>query len=213
MFLKKDKSISWKQATCIVIILHVAVIIGIKQYSSYRKEMAKNLKEAREKLYNKPKSEWWPQPKTRVVSYPNVPKVLHNSEPEKKEILVSDVINEMFIFLEKQIKTFNTFEFNNLTSPKKETTHTKKREIPPKRTAKLKPSPTPIPVKRAIAIVKPSPTPIPVKRAIAVTPSYYPTYPPIPRMVDPSFEEVYYQQEIQREVDNIVNDVSFFNLF
>jgi hypothetical protein len=209
----KDKSISWKQSICIVLVLHILVITGVKLYSNHRKEIAKNLKEAREHTYNKEsKSDWHPQPKTRIVAYPVIKKITNNTQISKKEILVGDVVNNLFNFLKTQVDSFKIPQ-NEISLPKKVVrSKPPSRPIQPKRTITVnKPSPTPIPIKRAIAVNKSSSTPIPVKKAVVVGPSYYPdVYPPVPRIVGPTIGEIYNQIEIEQEINNIINSMSTF---
>ena len=65
MFTKNNqiKSIKWKHAFLVVILLHGVGYLSIAQYSNYKKQKALELKKAREELYanNETKTIEWPK--------------------------------------------------------------------------------------------------------------------------------------------------------
>ena len=166
---KKSYSISWKSAFVIAISLHIAGYVGIKQYSSYKVNKARELKEARNALYNKPNVTEWPQDKLspQVITKPEPKKVASSKvipeQPKKKK----DIFNFDIKIPIPQI-TFNSpkpTKVANNTQPKPvqpqpKTTYTKqtinpvKREIPQQTVIRNKPftNPEDILVRRAVAV-------------------------------------------------------------
>jgi hypothetical protein len=93
------KSISWKQSILIVLFLHGFVYVSISQYSNYKKEKAKKLKESRESLYANKKSnpEEWPKITGKPIIAKPIVKV--NTEPvkDKQPIIVNTDSIKKFI--------------------------------------------------------------------------------------------------------------------
>lgn len=93
MILKRHKSISWKTAFGIVVFFHLAVYGAITQYSSYKKKMAEELKERKEKLYveKESKPEWNnTHVKPKVVAVPTPKKV-----PEKENVSTENKVKDL----------------------------------------------------------------------------------------------------------------------
>ena len=175
MFTKNNqiKSIKWKHAFLVVLVMHGVGYLSIAQYSNYKKQKTLELKKARETLYtnNETKTIEWPKNEKNKPVVVAVPKELYQKKNEIKikENAVSEFIEDFQNFFNKKI------------------------ELPkiPVQIAKPKPTPTPKkvyassvplkPVARTITpieyvkkekemIVTVRPTPIPVKKAIAIEP-------------------------------------------
>jgi hypothetical protein len=174
MILKKRKSISWKTAFGIVVFLHLAVYGAVTQYGSYKKKMAEQMKDRKEKLYveKESKPEWNNKHvKLRVVAVP-IPQKIHEKQNVIKENKVKDLIassvnglNESLASIDSIKNTFQS-EIKKIENPftKKEVkSHPIKVVVkekphiitPPKPVVKDIPKPKPILPKPAIVNIVP----------------------------------------------------------
>jgi len=88
---KKRKSISWKTAFIVVIVMHGLGYAAIKQYSSYRIKKNKELKQLQELVYaDKNTADLWPKT--------NLPMVVHYPPPLKPNILPKKPTNDQNYF-------------------------------------------------------------------------------------------------------------------
>lgn len=169
MILKKRKSISWKTAFGIVVFLHLAVYGAVTQYGSYKKKMAEQMKDRKEKLYveKESKPEWNnSHVKPKIVAAP-IPKKIPENENISAENKVKDLITNSVNILNKSLTSIdsikNTFqsEIKKIENPftKKEVkshpikvvVKEKPRNItPPKPVVKSIPKPKSIPPKPVI---------------------------------------------------------------
>lgn len=172
----QTKSIKWKHAFLIVILLHGAGYLGIAQYSKYKTHKAAELKKARENLYanNETKSIEWPKNENVKPVVVSVPKELFKKKEEikLKESTVSNFIKKFEGFFNKKIEIKMPIQF---VESKPISRPTPKPKPVYASSVKLKPIPTPTtPIeyvkKQKEVIVNAKPTPIPVKRALPVEP-------------------------------------------
>jgi hypothetical protein len=178
MFIQNNrpKSIKWKHAFLIVLLLHGFGYLGIAQYAKYKKQKAIELKNSKESLYVKgeTKSSDWPKSqKNKLVVVAAPPK----SAPLKnKENTISGFIKNFENFFGKKIEIVKP-SITIVEAKPKFKTSSKPSPTPKKvyaSSVSLKPVPTPTPLvkfvynKQKETIVEAEPTPIPVKRAIPV---------------------------------------------
>lgn len=179
MFIQNNqiKSIKWKHALLIVILLHGFGYLSIAQYSKYKKQKAIELKNAKEVLYTKAetKSSDWPKSEKNklVVVATSPPK---STTLKSKENTISGFVKNFENLFGKKIEVVKLPNTIVETKPKLKPPQPKPSPTPKKVYASsvpLKPVPTPTPrveyvYKQKETIVKAEPTPIPVKRAIPV---------------------------------------------
>ena len=123
MIIKNRKSISWKTAFIMVVFIHLAGYGAITQYSSYKKNLAKQLKESEEKLYaeKKIKPDWNnTHLKPLVVAVPQPQKINENqSTPSENKIknLITDSVNESLVSINNNIKNVVEKEIKKIENP------------------------------------------------------------------------------------------------
>jgi hypothetical protein len=116
MIFKRHKSISWKTAFGIVVFLHLAVYGAVTQYSSYKKKLAEELKNSKEKLYaeKESKPEWNNNHlKPRVVGIPTPQKTQEKenvSTENKVKNLIENSVNGANNVLTSLNGVKNTFQ-------------------------------------------------------------------------------------------------------